>query len=219
MNKATPSKSDIFKVIEELYFSDKFEEVVTFWENNNAYFKIDKKGRPDNKILEAIAISYYETGKYKRSLFYIDKQIQQLKSYELPIHEKEKKYRYYYLNKVNVYSKQNKRILEYRTIWEYIKHIGKDDTFLELSNSLEEHFYRKYLLFNKYFGYVVLMLIAIAILMPLFNLRIPSNIYKPYNIASIICVMWVVLNFLYPRLFKEYLLKGVRCLFRPRLKV
>jgi len=215
MNKATPSKSDIFKEIEELYFSDKFDEVVAFWENNDTYYQIDKKSQTDNNILEAIATSYYETGKYKRSLFYIDAQIEQLKTLELQSHEKEKKYRYYYLNKVNVYSKQNKRIKEYRTIWKYLKNFGNDDTFLELSISLEELFYRKYLWFNKYFGYIVLMLITIAILMPLINFRIPSNIYKPHNIASIVGVMWVVLNLLFPKIFKGYLLSGVKYLFRP----
>ena len=148
MNKTTPSKSDIFKEIEGLYFSDKFKEVVAFWENNNTYYQIDKKSQTDNNILEAIATSYSETGKYKRSLLYINAQIEQLKSLELPSHDKEKKCRYYYLNKVNVYTKLNKRILEYRTIWEYLEHFEKDNTFLELSNSLEEYFYRKYLLFN-----------------------------------------------------------------------
>lgn len=216
MNKTTPSKSDIFKEIEELYFSDKFKEVVVFWENNNTHYHLDYKNQAENNILEAVATSYYETGMYKQSLFYIDAQIKQLKTLELPSHEKQKKYRYYYLNKVNVYSKQNKRILEYRTIWEYLKHFGKDDTFLELSYSLEEYFYKKYLLFNKYFGYVILMLIAIAILIPLFNFRIPSNIYKPYNIVSIICAMWLVLNLLFPKIFRENLLNGVKYFFRPR---
>ncbi|MDX9929898.1 MAG: hypothetical protein RBS37_08640 [Bacteroidales bacterium] len=216
MNKTTPIKSDIFKEIEELYFSNKFKDVIAVWENNMTYYQIDKKSQTDNNILEAIATSYYETGMYERSLFYLDAQIEQLKNLELPSHEKQKKYRYYYLNKVNVYTKQNRRILEYRTLWEYLKHFGKDDTFLELSNFLEEYFYRKYLLFNKYFGYAILMLIAIAILIPLFNLSIPRNIYRPYNIASIICVMWVVLNLLFPKIFKGYLLNSVKYLLRPR---
>lgn len=216
MNKTTHSKSDISKKMEELYFSDRFKEVVQVWENNKSHYHIEQNSQTDNNILEAIATSYYEIGMYERSLFYIDAQIEQLKSLELPSHEKKNKNRYYYLNKVNVYSKQNKRILEYRTIWEYLNHFGNDDTFLELSNSLEEYFYRKFLLFNRYIGYFILGFIAIAIILPLSNIRIPSNIYKPYNVVSIIGVMWVSINLFFSKIFKGFLLNGVKYFFRPR---
>ncbi|MDD4386054.1 MAG: hypothetical protein PHD06_12840 [Bacteroidales bacterium] len=213
MSKTSPNKSEIYNEIEQLYFSDKFSEVVEFWERNISNYQIDYKNQADNNVLEALATSYYETGMYDRSLFYIDAQIVQLKTLKLPSHEKKNKYRYYYLNKVNIYFKQNKRFLEYKTIGAYIQDFGKDETFQELFKSLEEYFYRKYLLINRYFGYVILIIIAIAMLMPLLNLHIPNNIYKPYNIISIICVIWIVLNLLLPKIFKRYFLYVMRCLF------
>ena len=113
--------SNIFKTIEDLYFDNKYEEVIDFWDKNKSNYSIDIKSEYYNKILEAVATSYVETGMFENSLKYVDKQIKQLEFLEIPIFEKEKKLRYYYLNKINILSKLEKRATEYRTIWEYIQ--------------------------------------------------------------------------------------------------
>lgn len=212
------NNSDIFETIEDLYFNNKYEEVIDFWEKNKSNYSIDNKSEYYNKILEAVATSYVETGMFDNSLKYVDKQIKQLEFLEIPIHEKEKKLRYYYLNKINIFSKLEKRATEYRTIWEYIQTYKNDKTFLELSNSLEMHFYKKYVVFNKYFRYLILSLIIIAVLLHLSNISINNNLYNIYNVFSIIGIAWIVLNLILPHLFKKYFLYGVRHFLRPRNK-
>lgn len=216
MNKFASSKSCLYKKIEDLYFSDKFKEVVAFWEENKRHYQIEKSNQSDNNILEAIATSYYEIKKYNKSLYYINKQLEQLKTLAISDIEKSKKYRYYYLNKINIYNKKNKKILEYKTIWEYVKLFGKDDVFLRFSDALEEYFYTSYIRMNKYLGSIILLLIIVAIIIPMFNIHIPSIIYKPYNVLSSVGVVWAVINLLFPSAFKKCLLNCLRYLFRPR---
>ncbi len=208
--------SNIFETIENLYFNNKYEEVIGFWEKHKSNYSIDNKSEYYNKILEAVATSYFETGMFVNSLKYLDKQIKQLEFLEIPVHEKEKKLRYYYLNKVNIFSKQEKRVTEYRTIWEYIQKYKNDKTFLELSDSLEANFYNKYVVFNRYFRYLILCLIIIAILLHLSSISINNNLYNIYNVFSIIAIAWIVFNLLLPHLIKKYFLSGVRYFLRPR---
>jgi hypothetical protein len=94
-------------------------------------------------------------------------------------------------------------------------HFEKDDTFIEFSNSLEDYFYRKFALINKYIGCVILLLVLIAIAMPILNIHIPSNIYRPYNIVSAIFVLWIASNLIFPSYFKALLLRVVRYFLRP----
>lgn len=209
--------SNIFRMIEEIYFNDKYKEVIDYWEKNKAQYPIDNKSEDDNKILEAIATSYFEVGEYDESLNYVNIQIKQLDFIEIPKYEKEKKLRYYYLNKINIYNKQNKRAVEYKTLWEYLQKYRKDTEFLEMSDSIEEYFYKKYQAFNKYFRYVILFLIVAVILIHISDVSIPNNIYGIYNVFSIVGIAWIVFNMLASEFFRNNYLTVVRYLLRPRL--
>jgi len=200
----------IFKKIEELYFDNKFNEVIEYWGKNKLYYTFENNKENDHNILEALAASYDELGMYDNCLKYRNLQIQLLKYMELPKSEKEKKYRYYYSNVANIYSDQNKKIAEYKVVLAYLQIYPNDEIFIKSSDYLEEYFYRKYLTFIKYFLYFNIVLVVVFILRHITNISISKNIYNIYNFFSVISIVWLLLNYAFPKIFRKYFLITLR---------
>lgn len=205
-------ESEICKTIEKLYFDNKYEEVIGFWEKNRTFYS-DFKSEFYNKILEAVEHSFFEKGMLVMSLKYVNKQIKQIESMEIPKQEKEKKVNYYFLKKINRLNNMGKIVAEYKTLKEYNQKYGNDDQFLKISNDLEIYFYLKLLKFNKYLGYFIMSLIILFIIFHFSNMSIPNNIYKVYNIFTIIGLFWILINTWFPSLIKKYFIFSLKSIF------
>jgi hypothetical protein len=205
--------TDVFREVESLYFKEKYEDVIKYWETNKHNYTFGIKEEDDINILDSILESYHELKNYPKCMYYLKIQIKNLNFLELSEVERERRLRYYYLLKVNIFAMQNKRISEYRTILEYPKN-KTDQTFTEWLNFLEESFYRKYIIFNRILLYSIICLIIFFIIMQLSNIYIINSLYKDYNIISIICIVWIVLNFLFPTIFKSLFIISLRFVLR-----
>lgn len=62
---------ELFNRIEELYFNYNYKGIVELWEQEKGNFKLDYNNENDDKILEAIRVSYYEIKDFNRSLYYL----------------------------------------------------------------------------------------------------------------------------------------------------
>lgn len=164
-------------------------------------------------VLEAVATSYYELKRYKESLVYFTYLIERIRTCEFSNNLKKQKSRNYYLYKIDIYNKLRIRVSEYRTIREYLKNFGSDESFQKLSDSLEIYFLRKYVIINKCIAYIILSLIVISIVASIFGIQIPRDIYRPYNILTGVFVIWIIVNLLVPNYFKGLLINCLRYRF------
>jgi hypothetical protein len=201
-----------FSEIEKRYLENDFEGVIKVWEAHSDLYELDYALRHDDKILEAIVTSYYELNSFKKCLYYLNKQIKQLTFLQLSREERYKKRRYYFLTKVNIYSILNKRITKYKIAKNYLQLVPADETFEKIVKHTEEYYYKKYITFNKYFGYVFLGLVLLAVFSHLLDFKLNSTLYVVYNIFTIAALIWLSINFYFPSMVKRLYLKGFRAL-------
>ena len=204
----------LFNEIENLYFNNKYQEILNLWEKNKKYYHLDYNQEFDDKILEALSTSYFETGEFKNGLNSVNKQIIQLPKLNLTEKENKKKLKYYYLNKINLFDKLGNTMAKYKTAKRFVKNCKKEEEpFVTIIDSIEKYFYKKYLNFNKFFGYFIFILISLVISIHFTKMNINESIYSIYNIFTIISVVWLVLNFTFPKYFKKIFISTLRYIF------
>lgn len=213
MENKSSFQQGMFEKIKELYLSNGYHEVIRHWENYGSNLRTGIFNQEDLMVLEAVATSYYELKRYKESLVYFTYLIERIRTCEFSNNLKKQKSRNYYLYKIDIYNKLRIRVSEYRTIREYLKNFGSDESFQKLSDSLEIYFLRKYVIINKCIAYIILSLIVISIVASIFGIQIPRDIYRPYNILTGVFVIWIIVNLLVPNYFKGLLINCLRYRF------
>lgn len=207
---------ELFNRIEELYFNYNYKGIVELWEQEKGNFKLDYNNENDDKILEAIRVSYYEIKDFNRSLYYLNQQISQIEKLKLHKKEKEKKLRYYYMEKANLYGDFNKTILKYRLAKWYLINIKDDSVFNEVVSFTENLYYKKFLLFNKSLGYILVGFICLAIFYHISDFNINREIYSTYNILSLILIFWLFINYSFVNKIRVIFISILRYLFPAR---
>jgi hypothetical protein len=204
---------ELFNRIEELFFSYNYKGIVELWEQEKGSLKLDYNNENDDKILEAVRVSYYELKDFKRSIHYLNQQISQIEKLKLHKKEEEKKLRYYYMEKINLYGSFNKNILKYKLAQWYLINIKQDSVFNKVVSFTEELYYEKFLSFNKRLGYILVGFICLAIFYHLSDFNISRKIYNTYNILSLLVIFWLFINYAFANKMRTMFVSIFRYLF------
>ncbi len=162
----------ILNDFESAYFNDEYNQVIQIWENNlKGKFFLSKPQIIDDKILQALMVSYWELGLYKRSIYYADLYIKDQLMNKDGNTEFRKNLDFAYMLKTTILAKERKIIQYFKTLTLYIKQGGSNNQLLKSYNETEQILFKK---FNKINQYYVYFFVAVIILKYVLN---AVNIY------------------------------------------
>lgn len=204
-----------FKTIEEYYFNNDFEAIVSLWEKNDNAIILDYSKEYDDKILEAVRVSYSEHGLLRKSLICLEKQISLLPKLNVTSSEKQERLKYYLNSKMNVLIKLKKFIKYYKTLHEYIPLFGTTSDVNHASD-IEKLYYKRFFNINKYFIATLLILVVLDFSAKLLAYPINSKVQLLYELLTLGGLIWVLFLGFFNKKIGCWFVKLFRFFFKPR---
>jgi len=188
------AESTLFTDIEKAYLSDNYQEVITIWEKHKKNYSVNFETQNDRKILQALVVSYSELNRTEESIYYINKYIHFLKKQKNNLNGYSEDIDFYFLAKSSIYSRERKRLYEYKTLHEYIRLGGKNDKLIKSFREVEDFLFQSYRKFNLYFTYVF---IGVIILNNIFRFTVQTPINPSImTLIVVIGLLWIGINYL-----------------------
>ena len=188
--------------IKQKYLEEEHEEVVRFVEGTPS---IKESSYDDLKLLEAITVSLYETGRLAECLNFVNIRLNQFRSEHKSVEIDSKDLDLYYNLATLIFSKQEKLLKCLKLLKEYRRFGGEDESLLSDIGRLQNLYYTKYL--SPLSNVVFPMLYVLVIVLNRYLLPgiLPKEMYLPFLVIGL---AWISLSIFKQELAKKILVKA-----------
>jgi len=202
-----PSPTELYHEIETLYYKERFHSILQF---EHVIRKVDSFGFnfEEIKCLHEIFVrTYSELDEFVKAKQIIDQRIDYLSDKDMNDVDHAEDLLIFTFLKMELLQKQGLVKEEYKLILAYEKRGKSDNEVLNRKIEIEEGLYMRYVKVNKYFLYVILLVVLLV------NMDLLPNTENYIPTLTTIAVTWYFLNFVMNCRVKRFYLQIVRRIY------